>query len=67
LATASNEYGVFRETIQGNSAAGYLVNPTPRTTLIDQQGNLHVLIGFDTSAKDTVLKLNLLLADRSYQ
>jgi protein SCO1/2 len=61
LAKVWNEYGVFREIVEGTSAAGYLVNHTARVTLIDQQGNLRVSFGFDTPVKDIVHDLKLLL------
>jgi protein SCO1 len=61
LAQVWNEYGVFREIVNGTSAAGYLVNHTARVTLIDQQGNLRVSFGFDTPVKDIVHDLKLLL------
>lgn len=64
LAKVWNDYGVFRETVKGTSAAGYLVNHTARVTLIDQQGNLRVSFGFDTPVKDIVHDLNLLLSER---
>lgn len=62
LAKVWNEYGVFREIMKGNSAAGYLVNHTARVTLIDQQGNLRVSFGFNTPVKDIVHDLKMLLA-----
>jgi protein SCO1/2 len=61
LAKTWNDYGVFRETVEGTSAAGYLVNHTARVTLIDQQGNLRVSFGFDTPVEDIVHDLKLLL------
>lgn len=56
-----NDYGVFRETVKGTSAAGYLVNHTARVTLIDQQGNLRVSFPFDTPVDDIIHDLKLLL------
>jgi protein SCO1/2 len=61
LAQVWNDYGVFREVVDGNSAAGYLVNHTARVTVIDQQGNLRVSFPFDTPVEDVVHDLNLLL------
>jgi protein SCO1/2 len=61
LAKVWNEYGVFRNVVDGTSAAGYLVDHTARVTLIDQQGNLRVSFGFDTPVEDVVHDLNLLL------
>ena len=54
-------YGVFRENVEGTSAAGYLVNHTARVTLIDQDGNLRVSFAFDTPVEDIVHDLKLLL------
>ncbi|HEY3473948.1 MAG TPA: SCO family protein [Anaerolineales bacterium] len=63
LARVWNEYGVFREVVDGTSAAGYLVNHTARVTLIDQQGNLRVSFPFDAPVEDVVHDLNLLLKE----
>jgi protein SCO1/2 len=54
---------VFREIVQGGSAAGYLVNHTARVTLIDAQGNLRVSFGFDTPVDDIVHDLKLVLSE----
>ena len=64
LAAVWNEYGVFREIVDGTSAAGYLVNHTARVTLIDQQGNLRVSFGFDAPVEDVVHDLDLLLKEQ---
>lgn len=56
-----NDYGVFRETVEGTSALGYLVNHTARVTLIDQDGNLRVSYSFETPVEDIVHDLKLLL------
>jgi protein SCO1/2 len=61
LAKVWNDYGVFRQVVEGSSAAGYLVDHTARITLIDQQGNLRVSFPFDTPVTDVVHDLNLLL------
>jgi protein SCO1 len=61
LAKVWNDYGVFRQAVEGTSAAGYLVDHTARVTLIDQQGNLRVSFPFDTPVEDVVHDLNLLL------
>lgn len=61
LAPVWNAYGVFREIVEGTSAAGYLVNHTARVTLIDQGGNLRVSYGFDTPVENIVHDLQLLL------
>ena len=52
---------LFRQVVEGTSAAGYLVDHTARVTLIDQEGNLRVSYGFDTPVEDIVHDLKLLL------
>jgi len=59
-----DEYGVFREIVDGPSAAGYLVNHTARVTLIDGDGNLRVSFGFDTPVEDIVYDLKLILKEK---
>lgn len=61
LAKVWNDYGVFREIVEGTSASGYLVNHTARVTVIDQQGNLRLSFPFDTPVDDVVHDLKLLL------
>jgi protein SCO1 len=61
LANVWNNYGVFRETVEGSSAAGYIVNHTARVTLIDQAGNMRVSFAFDTPVEDIVHDLKLFL------
>ena len=56
-----NGYGIFRETVEGTSAAGYLVNHTARITLIDQSGNLRLSYGLETPVDDIVHDIKLLL------
>jgi protein SCO1 len=56
-----NDYGVFRQIVEGTSAAGYLVDHTARVTLIDQDGNLRVSYSFETPVDDIVHDLKLLL------
>ncbi|MBC7877046.1 MAG: SCO family protein [Anaerolineales bacterium] len=54
-------YGVFREIVEGDSAMGYIVNHTARTTLIDTTGSLRLSYGFETPVEDIVNDLELLL------
>jgi protein SCO1/2 len=61
LAKVWNDYGIFREIVEGTSAAGYLVNHTARVTMIDQQGNLRVSFPFDTPVESIVHDLKLLM------
>jgi protein SCO1/2 len=61
LAAIWNGYGVYREIVEGASAAGYLVNHTARVTIIDQKGNLRISFPFDAPVEDVVHDLKLLL------
>ena len=54
-------YGVYREIVEGTSAAGYIVDHTARVTLIDQQGNMCISFAFDTPVEDMVHDLKLML------
>jgi protein SCO1 len=65
LAKVWNDFGVFREIVEGTSAAGYLVNHTARVTLIDQQGNLRISFPFETPVEDVVYDLKLMLKQGS--
>lgn len=56
-----HQYGVFREIVDGTSAAGYIVNHTARVTLIDQDGNMRISFAFETPVEDIVHDLKLLL------
>ena len=55
------DYGIFREEVQSDSAFGYIVNHTARVYLIDLDGNLRLSYGFQTPAEDITHDLNLLL------
>ena len=61
LAQVWNGYGVFRQKVEGTSAAGYLVDHTARVTVIDQDGNLRVSYPFDASVENIVHDLKILL------
>ena len=61
LAEVWNDYGVFREVVEGESALGYLVNHTARVTLIDRNGNMRISFSFDTPVDDIVHELELIL------
>lgn len=58
------EYGVFREIVEGTSALGYIVNHTARVTLIDADGNLRVSFSFETPVEDIVHDVKLILAEK---
>lgn len=64
LSKVWDDYGVFREIVEGESAAGYLVNHTARVTLIDGDGNLRVSFGFDMPVDDIVHDLKLILKEK---
>ncbi len=57
------DYGVYREIVDGESAAGYLVNHTARVTLIDQNGKLRVSFPFDMPVEDIIHDLKLVLKE----
>ena len=65
LADVWKDYGVFRETVEGTSAAGYLVNHTARITLIDKDGNLRLSYAFNTPVDSIVHDLKLILKENS--
>ena len=65
LADVWKNYGVFRETVEGTSAAGYLVNHTARITLIDKDGNLRLSYAFNTPVDSIVHDLKLILNEKS--
>jgi protein SCO1/2 len=64
LAEVWNDYGVFREVVEGESALGYLVNHTARVTLIDRNGNMRISFSFDTPVDDIVHDLELILKEK---
>lgn len=63
LSRVWDAYGVYREIVDGTSAAGYLVNHTARVTMIDGDGNLRVSFGFDTPVEDIVHDLKMILKE----
>lgn len=56
-----DNYGVFREEVESDSAFGYIVNHTARTFLIDPAGNLRLSYGFQAPVSDIVHDLEILL------
>ena len=56
-----DNYGVFHERVESDSAFGYIINHTARTYLIDQNGNLRLSYGFQTPVEDMVSDLEILL------
>ena len=55
------DYGVFREVAQSDSAADVIINHTARVILIDTQGDMRLSYGFGVPADDIVHDLNLIL------
>lgn len=55
------EYGIFREIVPGDSAAGYSVNHTARVIVIDRQGSMRVSFGTDMPVEDIVHDLKIIL------
>jgi protein SCO1/2 len=58
-----SDYGVYREIVEGVSAAGYSVDHTARVTMIDEQGNLRVSFGFETPVEDIVHDLKMIFKE----
>ena len=58
-----NDYGTYREIVEGTSALGYLVNHTARVTLVDADGNLRVSFSFEMPVDDIVHDLKLILKE----
>jgi protein SCO1/2 len=58
-----NDYGVYREIVEGTSALGYLVNHTARVTLIDADGSLRISFSFEMPVDDIVHDLKLILKE----
>lgn len=56
-----DNYGVFRERVESESAFGYIINHTARTYLIDQNGSLRLSYGFQTPVEDIVHDIEILL------
>ncbi len=56
-----DNYGVFHEKVESDSAFGYIINHTARTYLIDVDGNLRLSYGFQTPVDDMVSDLQVLL------
>jgi len=61
LSLVWDTYGVFRETVESDSALGYIVNHTARVYLIDADGNLRLSYGFQTPVEDIVSDLEILM------
>lgn len=57
-------YGVYRQIQPNASGAGYLVDHTARTYLIDRAGNLRVSYTFGTPLEDLLADVKFLLKER---
>jgi len=56
-------YGVYRAIQPGQSAAGYLVDHTARTYLVDRRGRLRLTYAFGTPVEDVVEDMRFLLKE----
>ena len=63
LARIWHDYGVFRQVVNGTSAAGYLVDHTARVTVIDQQGKMRISFPFDTPVEDIIADMRVLVEE----
>ena len=63
LATVWSDYGIFREIVKDNSAAGYSIEHTARVTLIDRNGSLRDSFPTDAPLEDIVHDIKLLLKE----
>lgn len=63
LAPIWQGFGIYREIVGSQSAAGYVVDHTARVTLIDRDGNLRISFPSDASVEDIVHDLKLMLKD----
>ncbi len=61
LSQVWNDYGVYREIQESNSAIGYLVDHTSRLYLINPDGELMMTYLFDMSVDDIVADLQYLI------
>jgi protein SCO1 len=61
LAPIWNDYGIFREIVEGTSENNYIVNHTGRIILIDQDGNLRLSYGLQMDPEDISQDIQILL------
>lgn len=55
------DYSIFREEVQSDSAAGVIVNHTARSFLVDADGRLRLSYAYQTPLEDIVHDIELLL------
>lgn len=56
-----NQYGIFREVVDGTSDTNYIVNHTARVILIDSESNLRLSYGFQTPPEDIAHDIEIIL------
>lgn len=56
-----NGYSIIRETVEGDSAFGVIINHTARVFLVDPQGNMHLTYAYQTPVEDIAHDINLVL------
>ncbi len=57
------QYGIFREVVDGTSPTNYIVNHTARVFLIDGKGNLRLSFGFQTPPEDIAHDIEIILSE----
>jgi protein SCO1/2 len=57
------QYGIFREVVDGTSSTNYIVNHTARVFLIDGKGNLRLSFGFQTPPEDIAHDIEIILSE----
>ncbi|MFZ2489269.1 MAG: SCO family protein [Anaerolineae bacterium] len=61
IADAALPFGVFYEKHEGTAATGYLVDHTASVMVLDRQGQLRLIIPFQTPAEDVAADIKQLL------
>lgn len=56
-----NDYGIFREVVEGTSPTNYIINHTARVFLVDSAGNLRLSFGFQTPPEDIAHDIEIIL------
>ncbi|MBN1668397.1 MAG: SCO family protein [Anaerolineales bacterium] len=57
----ASQYGIFYQAQQGTAATGYLVDHTASVLVIDRQGQLRLILPFETEAPDIASDIEQLL------
>jgi protein SCO1/2 len=57
----ATQYGVFYEKHEGTEASGYLIDHTASVIVVDRDGHLRMVYGFDTPSEDIAADLRYLV------